>query len=336
MILSRKLDPARETGKRRAEQPFIIYVLLDDSLQFLGRELTAALAEDFPDEDWTGAEAMDAIPFDTNQVAVGGIGCGAGRGMAVLTGGVALPFNFDELFARNHVTDPDTCHRITTSSHHICITVNSTGSDLSARLAAARRATACAAVFAELPTATGVVMEWANRIIPAPAFAATSAAIRKGACPLSSWVLPMGGAEEGDAALHWVTSIGAAAFLGCEVETRMSPETLPDAATSVMAALSMMIDRGHAFRDGETVGDDAPDATRYRVRLVPEGLLDNDCDRWLVLHPDSPFKDRKVLGRPKSRLLSTPLAEPGPQAPESWFRKGLAALAKTTPETRAQ
>ncbi|MGB3408843.1 MAG: hypothetical protein WBA67_15265, partial [Jannaschia sp.] len=119
-----------------------------------------------------------------------------------------------------------------------------------------------------------------------------------------------------------------------EIEVRQSPEPLVAAMTMLFGAAHQLLERGHTFADGDSMGHDGPEAVAYLIRHMPAGVLGNDTDRWILVHPDSPFRHRKLLGRPKRR--KTPLGLLGRinRGEDGWLRKRLAIFGRGTSEAR--
>ncbi|WP_298431243.1 hypothetical protein [uncultured Jannaschia sp.] len=316
-------------GADRAEAPFSIYVLLSERLSYASHDVEAALAEDFPDLDWESGVLPD-LPFDTATSPFSMLSCGAKLSVASITGGGPLPFAWDDLLPRNQL-DPAVpeVQAIMASEAHLVINVTATGADIVDRVAAARHATAIAATFAALPIATGVVTGWSNRVIPAARLARTAQTIRDGGIPLLDWILPIWFTDP-DAPEGHVSgaTIGLAAFTGHEVEVRQSPLPLVESLTPLLMASTQILERGHVYADGDTLGHDGPDAVAWRIRHMKAGKLGNDTDRWVLLHPDSPFPDRKLLGRPGGRRTPPGLIKRQSSGETGWLRRRLVAFAR--------
>lgn len=334
MMARQSQAAAKPTGQMRLSEPFRITVLLDDDLQFNAPDIQAAVAEDFPTLDWAGADAWPDLPFDTAGVAAVPVTCGAGIGPGVIMGGGAPPMEWTPLFRRNRI-DPDgeAAMRMTQSAAHLEISVNCAGTDLVSRINAARYATALAAVFADLPIASGIAIGWCDRTMAASDFLRAAEAVRAGRIPMLHWLNLVPFRDPAEPNLKSGVSVGLAPFFGVEVEIRQSPETQAEALRAIYAAASHLFDGKACFVDGaEFIGPASKGAApvTYRLRHLPEGKLGNDTDRWLLLHPESPFRDRKLLGRAKpARTPHEDWAMPEGEG-KGWLAKRVAGIRRGT------
>ncbi|WP_371154337.1 hypothetical protein [Jannaschia sp. 2305UL9-9] len=295
---------ARSTGQIRLSTPFRITVLLDEILQFDAGDILTAVAEDFPDLAWGRADATpDPAPGDASD-AVATVPCGGGIGPGVITAGEAISMDWHPLFHRNRIdpTGPDAI-RMTQNRAHLEIAVNHGGTDLARRLDAARYATAIAAVFADLPITAGIAIGWCDRLMPGDDFLRAADAVRAGRIPLLHWLHLVPFRDPAAPKLRSGVSVGLASFVGVEVEIRQSPQPQAEVLRAIYAAAAQLLDGNDMFADGaEMTGPASHGAApvTYRLRHLPEGRLGNDTDRWLLIHPESPFPDRKLLGRAKA------------------------------------
>jgi hypothetical protein len=99
-----------------------------------------------------------------------------------------------------------------------------------------------------------------------------------------------------------VQTMGAAAFIGHEVIMPLCRVPAPDAAFLVCAATEMLIQRGHVFRDSDTMGDDA-NRRMIRIRHWPEGKMGAQTDMWALLHPTFARSEDDLFGE---RALKPP------------------------------
>lgn len=299
-------------GARRLAAPFRILVLLEDRLSLRLHELRDALREDFPGMGWPDDPAVPDLPFDTRDAPVGVVGCGRAAGRASITAHGPPALAWSELLPRNRLTGIDRlARRLAAAPVHLEIAVPSRGPALADRLEAARRATAIAAVFADLPTAAGAVQLWSDRVLSPGQVLDLASAAASGEVPLLDWTLPLlfnHEAADADAGLASGTTVGLSALLGHELEIRQSPEPAGLVIAAIMAVAQEMVSDGLPLADGDSVHPFGPESTGHRARLVPEGRLGNDTARWCLVHPDSPFDDAALLGaagpapRPLGRL----------------------------------
>jgi hypothetical protein len=288
----------RGEGARRLAAPFRILVMLEDRLSLRLHELRDALREDFPQMDWPDDPAVPDLPFDTYDAPVGVVSCGRAASQAQITAHRRADIAWAELLPRNRLTPVDRlARRLAAAGTHLEIAVTSRGPALPDRLEAARRATAIASVFADLPITAGAVQLWSDRVLSPRQTIDLAASAATGEVPLLDWTLPLlfyHDASDEDAELSSGTTVGLSALLGYELELRQSPEPAGLVIAGIMDVAQQLVTEGIALRDG---GDIAPfGAEAHRTRLLPEGLLGNDTDRWCLVHPDSAFDDQEVLG----------------------------------------
>lgn len=314
---------AISTGRTRLSEPFRITILLDDHLTFHAHDVQAALAEDFPDMDWSGGDAQPDLSFDTAGVAAASLACGPNTRPAVVLGGGEPVMDWTPWFRRNRIApSTEEAERMMASVAHLEISVGCAGTDLASRIDAARRATTIATVFAELPIVAGVAVGWCDRLMSAASFAAAADVVRVGRIPMLHWLHLVPFRDPAAPDHTCAVSIGLAPFFGVEVEARQSPEPQAQTLAAVYTAASRMLEQGRHFADGATMQGDETD---YRIRHVPEGKLGNDTDRWTILHPDSPFRDRKLLGRAKDQSRT----DSKDRAARGWLSKRVSGLKRT-------
>ncbi|TFL17815.1 hypothetical protein [Jannaschia formosa] len=288
----------RGEGARRLAAPFRILVMLEDRLNLRLHELRDALREDFPQIDWPDDPAVPDLPFDTHDAPVGVVSCGRAALPAQITAHRRADIAWSALLPRNRLTPVDRlARRLAAAGTHLEIAVTSRGPALPDRLEAARRATAIAAVFADLPIAAGAVQLWSDRVLSPQQTIDLAASAAAGEVPLLDWTLPLlfyHDATDEEAELSSGTTVGLSALLGYELELRQSPEPAGLVIAAIMDVAQQLVTEGIALRDG---GEIAPfGAEAHRTRLLPEGLLGNDTDRWCLVHPDSAFHDQELLG----------------------------------------
>jgi hypothetical protein len=299
-------ETIRYSDKRR-QDAFYAYVLLSEPVTFNTRDAITAVRTGYPGLTWTDKLDMNTTGT-TGSIMLAPYFCGATDGaeprMITLTSepGRCAVQGWDSVLRKSYPIFPTGAEAVAGHRTFLRITVESHDTTLAARFDAARRMTCFAAVFARLPTCTGVYLPGADLIMsPGDCIRAAAMAI-KGETPIMYWMtlvptpLP-------DAAnpLEWsVQSIGLAAFTGCEVfmpKVRMLPG---EAAKWVYAAITMIMDRGHVFTDSDTMGVDGDDL-RIRLRWMPEGKLGAQTDMWALFHPRHSAMDDVVVFGPHSR-----------------------------------
>ncbi|PWJ21148.1 hypothetical protein [Jannaschia seohaensis] len=291
----------RGEGARRLAAPFRILVLLEDRLTLRLHELRDALQEDFPQMDWPDDPAVPDLHFDTVDAPVGVVSCGRAAAPAAITAHRRSDIAWAELLPRNRLTPVDRLARRLAAAHtHLEIAVTSRGPTLADRLEAARRATAIAAVFADLPIAAGAIQLWSDRVLSPQQTIDLAASAAAGEVPLLDWTLPLlfdHDPTDEEAGLSSGTTVGLSALLGYELELRQSPEPPGLVIAAIMSVAQELVTGGVVFRDGGEIAPFGSDAAMHRTRLVPEGVLGNDTDRWSLVHPESAFDDQTILGR---------------------------------------
>jgi hypothetical protein len=206
-----------------------------------------------------------------------------------------------DLLARNRIDPEDAFARQLAAAGTVLeVSVPSRGAALSDRLAAARRATALAAILTDLPIGVGAVQLWSDRVLTPSQAREVADSAAAGDIPLLDWTLPLlFHHEPGDASRGLVsgTTVGLSALLGFELETRRSPEPAGMAIAALLAVAQEIVTRGRLPKEGARVHPFDETVPGHLLRAVPEGLLGNDTDRWCLVHPDSPFDHRRLLGQ---------------------------------------
>ncbi|GIT92467.1 hypothetical protein JANAI62_29250 [Jannaschia pagri] len=288
----------RPDAPSAARQPLKAIVLLEDRLHFRVHDIQTALAEDFPLADWSGADVIPDLPFDTGGVAAVPIACGKGIGPGVILGGGPPSLEWSRLFRRAGLaaTD-DAAERMATSTAHLEITVGTLDAALTKRLRAADVVTAIASVFADLPITTGISLTWCDRMFTPEAFRRPVAAVQAQQIPVLDWVRPAAYRDADAADYTTAVTVGLSAFTGFEIETRQTPLRAAEAMALLMHTADAALRGEELFSDGDVLDGVPSGSERHRVRLVPRGRLGNAETRWTLLHPDSPFNAVKALGR---------------------------------------
>ena len=289
-------------GARRLAAPFRVLVLLNDRLTLRLGALYEALREDFPGMDWPGSGPMDASTFDTAVASSITIDCGAGAATGALRAMRPPMLDWADLMRRNRIPEGSAeATLLARATTCIEVSVPSRGPALADRLEAARRATAVAAVFADLPIGVGAIELWSDRVLSPAQARDVSESAAEDDVPLLDWTLPLlfhhGDAEDG---LVSGTTVGLSAFFGYELETRRNPEPAGLAIASLLTVAQDLVAGGTAVADGTEVRPFDAKGPAHLLRHVPQGRLGNDTDRWCLVHPDSPLDHAALLGRPQS------------------------------------
>jgi hypothetical protein len=297
--------PERYSDKRLKDS-FHADILFSEPLQFRTGEILAAVREDYPSLIWTDSLNAD-MAIDTQRFGLGVFFSGRSDvpepGVTRMTTmGGRLNANWEDVLWKSRFTNPQGKAAVDAHVNHLSIGLESVDSSIAARFDAARRLTCLAAVFAKLPTCTGVFFPSADSlVIPQEWVKAADTAI-KVAFPSLQWLtLAVNAFRDGpNTGLVTVNTIGLAAFTGTEIvmpKVRMPPA---DAAKWVHAAAVMLAEHGHKFTDGDTLGPETlgpegqPD--RVRLRFAVEGQHGCQTDMWFLFHPKSELDEMSLFG----------------------------------------
>ncbi len=314
----------------RLKNGFFAYILLSEPLQFRTGEILAAVREDYPSLVWTDSLNMDT-PFDTNSFGLGVFFSQKSDvpepSMTRLTSIKGLlEVNWDDVLWKSRYTNPGGKAAVAAHVNHLCISLESVDSTLPARFDAARRLTCLAAVFAKLPTCTGVYLPSADQLVtPANWVTAADVAI-KAEFPSLQWMsLAVNRFKDpGETDLVTVNTIGLAAFTGTEVAMPKTRLPAGDAAKWVHSAAVMLAQYGHKFVDGDTLGPDhLPD--KVRLRFAPEGKHGMQTDTWVLFHPNCMLDEMAMFGE-RSRPPAPAGVKNQIRGDEGWLGKKLYAF----------
>jgi hypothetical protein len=321
--------PERYSDKR-LKDGFYAYILLSESLQFRTGEILAAVREDYPSLVWTDSLNMDT-PFDTNSFGLGVFFSQKSDvpepSMTRLTSVRGrLEVNWDDILWKSRLTNPDGKAAVAAHVNYLCVSLESVDSSLAARFDAARRMTCMAAVFAKLPTCLGVYFPSADLLVtPADWVTAADTAL-KAEFPSLQWMsLAVNGFKDaGQADLVTVNTIGLAAFTGTEIVMPKTRLPAGDAAKWVHAAAVMLVELGHKFVDGDTLGPEgSPD--RVRLRFSKEGQHGMQTDTWVLFHPNCALDEFEMFGE-RSRPPAPKGVDNSIRSDNGWLGKKLYAF----------
>jgi hypothetical protein len=321
---------AERYSDKRLKDGFYAYILLSEPLQFRTGEILAAVREDYPSLVWTDSLNMDT-PFDTSQFGLGvffsqktdvpepsmtRLTCIPGK----------LQVNWDDILWKSRFTNPQGKAAVAAHVNHLCISLESVDSSLAARFDAARRLTCMAAVFAKLPTCLGVYFPSADQLVTPENWAKAADTALKAEFPSLQWMSLAVNRFAGpdDTEMTTVNTIGLAAFTGTEVvmaKTKLPPA---EAVKWVHAAAVMLVELGHKFVDGDTLGPEGqPD--RVRLRFAKEGLHGMQTDCWFLIHPDSAVDEFELFGE-RSRPPAPKGVDNSIRSENGWLGKKLYAF----------
>jgi hypothetical protein len=181
--------------------------------------------------------------------------------------------------------------------NHLSIGLEYVDTGTPARFDAVRRLTCIAAVFAKVPTCTGVYFPSADQLVTPKDWVMAADTAIKAEFPSLQWLTLSVKAfqDAANSGLVTVNTIGLAAFTGTEIvmpKVRMQPA---DAAKWVHAAAVMLAQHGHKFVDSHTIGPEGqPD--RVRLRFAVEGQHGAQTDMWFLFHPKSELDEMAMFG----------------------------------------
>ncbi len=292
--------PQSYSEKRRTED-FSIYVLLSEPVRFTTGEILAALREDYPGLSWTDDLQLNA-PVDTAALGVGVMWARKDQTREpAMISFIATPGRCDidwaDVTRKSRFAFPQAAQAIAGHVSALMISVKAHDTSLEARFDAARRMTCVGALFARLPVCTAVYYPGADLVL-APAFWVEAAATAvRGEVPYFQWlnVVPATVPDGRDPVPVTAHSCGLAAFLGCEVAVILARMPPVEAVKHVFAACEMLLERGHRFRDSDTIGrEGSPE--KFRIRFLGEGVQGMQTDVWALLHPTFPLDEEKLFG----------------------------------------
>lgn len=321
---------AERYSDKRLKDSFYAYILLSEPLQFRTGEILAAVREDYPSLVWTDSLNVDT-PFDTNSFGLGVFFSQKSDvpepTMTRLTSMKGrLQVNWDDVLWKSRHTNPDGRAAVAAHVNHLCVSLESVDSSLAARFDAARRLTCMAAVFAKLPTCLGVYFPSADQLVTPINWVQAADVSITAKFPLLEWMsLSVNKfADAGESDLVTVNTIGLAAFTGTEIimpKTRLLPG---DAAKWVHSAAVMLVELGHQFVDGDTMGPEGqPD--RVRLRFAKEGQHGMQTDMWVLFHPNCALDEFAMFGD-RSRPPAPKGVDNSIRSEDGWLGKKLYAF----------
>ncbi len=330
---------ARYTDKR-LDDPFVAHVFLTEPLTFRPSEILAAVRNDYPGLAWTDRLQLD-LPITTGQVGLGAL---LPEGDATAEPNVVLftsrPGRFDGdlsgVIAASRNTFPAAAEAIARHQTWLTISLRSRDRSLAARYDAARRVTCLAAVFARLPICLAGSFPSSDQIVAPADWVRTAAIAMRAGTPIPVWIAPYANPVISEGQRLWtVGTIGLAALLGREVVMPNVTITPNEAGMYVASAACLLLERGHTFRDGDTLGLDSGGPV-IRVRHAAEGFAGFQTDHWVLIHPDSHIDEMAQFG-PRPRQPAPPGVDNTNRGDPDSLRKKLYAFvtgARRGPENR--
>lgn len=317
-----------DDAANKLDEDFKACVLFSRPQQMHAPEIYEALEQRFPDLDWT-CEPSGPPLIDTTGVTMFTDACtdGGTRGH-VLISGTPGPVERDwhTEIARAGGLFENAAAEIARHTDHLTITVASGGEDhnLTDRLDAARRMTCIAAIFAAMPGARAVWYPAADLVVsPADWVRAADEAVA-GRVPVFCWVSTASKSVPDGTMAPPVTvqSVGMAAFNGMEVLMPKSRLPERDSGAWVMGTVGMILEDGHVFEDGHTMGLENSEE-KIVIRRLRAGMHGAKLDMWVLLHPRATVTEEQMFGSSAAGSaamahLADLEAEPAPRKRGLW------------------
>ncbi len=294
-----------ETKKTDDIVEFSVQILFSETLEFTLDEIAQAVSEDFPEAAVTVPGEMPAEVIKTDGLTLGIFQpTDPANGRLVTMTGLGVP---DENFrAADHTelawrSGPGFAQAaldaIKSHQSYLGLSISTTDTSLTGRYRAARQLTSIAAVFAGLPIALGVLVQWTGHMVAPAAWVKSAHEAAKGEWPLPTWIAYRGGwdAAHGTQSQYAVAyTIGLTQFLDFEFHLEPAPILPSDAIKMLFGACWLPLEGGSAYRDGDTMGVEGSDL-RYtmRRRKTDDGA---EAAIMSLLHPESPVDEESIFG----------------------------------------
>jgi len=286
---------------------FDAYVILSEPLQFNTSEIEAALAEDYPGLDISAPDPnsplnadCDTAEFVTHPLLMTAKGADAHHASLIRLPGYGT-WDAAQLAPRQHIAVPDIADRLARNRSYICVSAGSKNDSPAERFRAARRASCLAALFCKLPNAVAVYWEPGDHFLTPEDLVKAADQAMSDSYPMMQWVgMELG--HDPSAGMSRAMSMGLRHLGGFEISFAPAPVDLGHAASQVLTTATMLLELGHQFSDGDTLGFEgqAPEES-MRLRFVPQGTEGSLCDTWLLVHPHSPVNADDLVGPTESK-----------------------------------
>lgn len=286
-------------SEKRLKDGFTAMLLLRAPLSFRLGELVAAIEAEFPRlGKWQSLMGDRAIRTD-DVVTMAPLAPLDGGGWVNLIGSKVERAPLDHY--RSAVSRargfPGAEAALRDHTHYLSVSANSKDQSLAERYRAARLVTCVAAVLAEDPDCLGVLFPSGDVIASPQAWRAGASEAHDDKWPLAIWtsmeltVFQNTTTNRREVACG---AVGMAAFNGHEVCFPSAPVEPLYAAKYVFCAMAIILERGHVFRDSDTIGVENGDE-RLRIRLLKEGEQ-AQTDTWVIIHPNSSLNELAMFG----------------------------------------
>jgi hypothetical protein len=293
------MSEERYSDKRLAES-FSVYLLFSESLTVMPGEILEAVKEDYPSLDWSDVDGFP-VPLEVGKVGLGTWTRTLAEGQRSSTSFISTPgrmeIDWSQIFDNSKMVFPNARDVVNWHQTSLMVSVSSVDTSVAARFDAARRATCIAAVFAKLDVCVAVYFPSSDLIIRPDDWVTSAATAVAGQVPFLRWIniyaLPF--PDEKNIAGWNVGTIGLAAFTGRELLFPQTPVSPAELASFAATCITMMIEYGSQYKDGDTAGVEDSDLI-YRIRVVEEGKHGYQTDTCVFLHPDSYVDEMATYG----------------------------------------
>lgn len=287
-------------SEQRLNAPFEVFLLLRGpfnlSLQMLAREVASLYPSVNEWEDF-----QFGVGISSNEpVGLGMIPSPRQDGHSVniiYTRGQRCPMDHYQSSIDRALTFPNAAKVMREHDNYISFSVKANGTDLASRFKAARAVNCITAAATKLLPCSGVLFPSGDIICsPTQWREAADKAVRR-EWPIMSWVsfAIQGARNSAGTPEYSCGSVGLAAFLGCEVSFCAAPVQPAEAATYVLGACHLMLERGNRFEDSDTIAVEGH-AQSMRIRFAREGQFGIQTDTYFMLHPHSQINEQELFG----------------------------------------
>lgn len=282
---------------------FSAYVLLSEGIQFNTNEIAQALTEDYPSLE-IKEPTNDVLEFDcnTDEFITSPMLMGSGGKDAHPVSLIRLPgygtWDPKSIPLRQSWLCPDISDRLKRNRSYICVSVGARDNTLEATFRAARLCSCVAAVFAKLPVALAAYWETADCFLSPKAVIKMADEAVCDKWPVPEWIgLDLVRGQVDGQPMAGGLTVGLKAFRNVEISHAGAPIEMADAAGMLISVATMSLEYGRDYADGDTIGREGQSREdSYRVRVVPKGTNDSNCDVYLIVHPKSKVDHEALAG----------------------------------------
>lgn len=296
------------TGEKNSGPTFSAYILLSEGIQFNTNEIAQALAEDYPTLEISG-HTNDVLAFDcntdefiTSPMLMGSRGDDARSVSLIRLPGYGT-WDPARIPLRQSLLCPDISDRLKRNRSYICVSVGADDSSLKSTFRAARLCSCVAAIFAKLPVALAAYWETGDHFLSPEAVVKMADEAVCDKWPVSEWVgLDLARGQTDGQPMAGGLTVGLKAFRNVEISHAGAPIEIAEAAQMMLSVATMCLEYGRKYGDGDTIGREGQSREQsYRVRVVPKGTRNSNCDVYLIVHPQSTVDHEALAGPIETR-----------------------------------